>query len=159
MTPQTPSTPHDNYIPVMTFTSGLLLGDTKVFGLGFDRTTRLPCMLTNTTAPEFRVIDATDPDTGAQSSESPAAPSNELEDIWRNIQLMSDYESKKKVFKQQIQAWSDQRCIEARIEQVMQDELSLSDFDIDESQLIQWRIKQLATLTPNDQSSKEPKNA
>lgn len=86
MTPQTPSTPHDNYIPVMTFTSGLLLGDTKVFGLGFDRTTRLPCMLTNTTAPEFRVIDATDPDSGSTverkydlSSASPAAPNDQKE--------------------------------------------------------------------------------
>lgn len=36
--------------------------------------------------------------------------------------------------------------VEARKEQIMQDELSLMDFDLDESKTIQWRLDRLSKL-------------
>lgn len=45
-----------------------------------------------------------------------------------------------------IDQYADEKVEKAREEQIMQDELSLSDFDIDESQIIQWRIDRLESL-------------
>lgn len=55
------------------------------------------------------------------------------------------YRSVEAVTKEATQAINNE-LLRAKQEQIMQDELSLQDFDIDENQLIQWRLDRLAQL-------------